>query len=674
MEMKNQARARIATGDALDVRSFQVTQAMSRLFRVEVGFVSTNPDIDFDAVIGQPAEFSLSTAESSQSWSGICIDIDQIRVEADNLATYTLVIAPLAYLLTQRKNYRIFQYKSELDIVRQILGEWGVPHRAQVDGAGHPPRKFRAQYGESDYDFISRMLEDAGISFHFEGSDDGTTMVLDDGPQSREVGHPMLQFLDRPGVAETTFVTAVSIAQRTRPGKVTVGDVDYRRASTQQPRLSASGGLPQEGRLEQLDHEPGAFLYQGAGGGNTPAADDRGAARTDEKTGTLKTNNKLRGKRQDAMRVSLESNVLSLSPGSVLSVVGHPHASIAADAPLLVTSASIEGEHDDDWRVEVECVGTDAPFKPELVTARPKVKGLESATVVGPAADEIHTDEYGRVRVHFHWDRESKRDETSSCWLPVNQPWAGASFGGINLPRIGQEVLVEFLGGDPDRPVVVGRVYTENNKPAYPLPAGLKITGIIGKSTPAMVYGAAEMMSEGEFERMRIERAVPGPFKASPPKEVPTYVKDNAFLLGDAQGEDITFIQAKRDLNLLVKNSWTTVVGNYRGTFVGGDDMLKVRNKQRIDVTENMELRVIREQWIEVGKLREERIQNGENRLSCLSDVSVATEGTVEYKAAQFVIFESAEGVQFKVKDSSITITKTTIQIKSAKVDINPDS
>src|SRR5687768_16380700 len=133
MEMKNQARARIATGDALDVRSFQVTQAMSRLFRVEVGFVSSNPDIDFDAVIGQPAEFSLATAESNQSWSGICIDIDQIRVEADNLATYTLVIAPRAYLLTQRKNYRIFQYKSELDIVRQILGEWGVPHRAQVD-------------------------------------------------------------------------------------------------------------------------------------------------------------------------------------------------------------------------------------------------------------------------------------------------------------------------------------------------------------------------------------------------------------------------------------------------------------------------------------------------------------------------------------------------------------
>jgi type VI secretion system secreted protein VgrG len=670
--MVNQVRVSVATGDLLDVRSFQVTQAMSRLFRIEIEVTCTNPDVDFDGVIGLAADFSLATATSSHSWSGICVEMDQIRTDHGNLSTYTLVIAPRAYLLTQRKNYRIFQYKSELEIVQQLLGEWDVPFRTQVDPAAHVARKFRAQYNESDFDFISRMLEDAGISFYFEGSSDGTTMVLDDEPQDRALSLPLLQFHDRPGATDARFVSQLVFAQRTRPGKTTIGDVEYRRASTAQPRLSATGGLQQEKLLEQFDHEPGAFLFVGGGGGNTPAADDRGTARTDEVSGGRKTNNRLLGRRQDAMRVAFESNVLALSPGATLSVVGHPHASIT-ESDLLVQSASIEGNHDDDWRVEVESVSTDAAFRPDLVAPRPRVRGLESATVVGPGGEEIHTDEYGRVRVHFHWDRESQRDEKSSCWLPVNQPWAGAGFGGVSLPRIGQEVLVEFLGGDPDRPVVLGRVFTKSNKPAYPMPEGMKVTGIVGKSSPAMITGAAGEMSTWQFTDMFARDTSFGPFKAQPPKPVSPYSSDNAFLMGDAQGEDITFIQARKDLNFVVKNAWKTVVGNYRATFVGNDDMLKVRNKQKIEVKENQELRVVQNQFCEVGKLRDERVDKN-LALSVLSDAGVKTEGGAEYKAPKEIIVQSEEAIVFKVGNSSITITKPEIVISSAKVDINPDS
>ncbi len=671
--MVNQAQVGVATGDSLDVRSFQVTQAMSRLFRIEVAAVSSNPDIDFDEIIGKEARFSLSTASSRHAWTGICVEIDQIRVDKDNLATYSLVLVPRAYLLTQRKNYRIFQFKSEIDIVRQILGEWGVEHRVQVDSGSHLPRKYRVQYAESDFDFVCRMLEDAGISFHFEGSDDGTTMVLDDAPQTRELGFPLLAFHDKPEVGDTRFVTQVGVAQRTRPGKTTVGDLDYRRASTQQPRLSATGGLGQESVLEQFDYQPGAFLYQGSGGGNTPAADDRGASRTDESAGNRKTQGWLSGRRQDAMRASLESNELGLAPGAIFSISGHPHAALGSGSSLLVTSASIEGEHDDDWRVEVEAVGTSAAFRPEHVTPRPKVKGLESATVVGPSGEEIHTDEYGRVRVHFHWDRESRRNEESSCWLPVNQPWAGASFGGVNLPRIGQEVLVEFLGGDPDRPMVVGRVFTQPNPPNYPMPEGKKITGIIGKVSPAMVMGAASEMRTWEFTDTFAKDWSSPEIKAQPPKPMSPYMNDNAFVLGDAQGEDITFIQARKDMNWLIKNNWTSVVGNYRGTFVGRDDMLKVRNKQKIEVKENQELRVVQSQFIEVVKLRDERVDK-ELALSVLSDAGVKTDGTAEYKAPKGICVQSEEAIVFKVKDSSITVTKPEIVISSPKVDINPES
>ncbi len=672
MAVVNQSRVGVKSGDALDVRTFQITQAMSRLFRVEVEVVSHNPDIDFDEVIGNDAHFSLSSGASSHTWRGVCVDMEQIRVDRENLATYTLSIAPRAYLLTQRKNYRIFQYKSEIEIVQQILGEWGVPHRAEIDPAAHLARKFRVQYGESDFDFVSRMLEDAGISFYFEDADDETTMVLADEPQAREVSHANLHFHDEPGTTDVRFVTAVALTQRTRPSKNTIGDLEYRRPSTQQPRLSANRGLAQEAPLERFDYEPGVFLFTAPKGGNTPAADDRGTARTDEGTGSRRTENRLLGRRQDAVRVALESNVLALTPGTTLSVFAHPHPSVSKGA-LLVTSAAIAGGHDDDWRVECQCAPTDVPFRPDFAAPRPRVPGLESAAVVGPGDDEIHTDEYGRVRVHFHWDRESQRDEKSSCWLPVNQPWAGAGFGGVSLPRVGQEVLVEFLGGDPDRPMVIGRVFTKSNKPAYPMPQGMKVTGIIGKSSPAMITGAADSMPTSDFVNT-FSGSDPNPaFSAQPPKPVSTSVSDNAFLLGDSQGEDITFIQAKRDMNWLAKNKWTTVIGNYRGQFIGGDDMLKVRNKQRIDVVENQELRVVGSQYCEVGKLRDERVDKT-LALSAKGDIGVQTSGTAVYKGSKYVIVQSEEAVVLKVEDSTITITEAEIVIQSAKVDINPDS
>src|SRR5688572_24750969 len=152
----NHVRVNVETGDQLDVRSFSVKQVMSRLFRVELTVVSNNLDIDFGGVIGSEATFSMGTVLSSRSWTGICTEIDQVRVDRGELATYTLTIAPRAYLLTQRKNYRIFQFMSELDIVKQLLDEWAVPYRVQADASAHLPRKFRVQYGESDFTFLSR--------------------------------------------------------------------------------------------------------------------------------------------------------------------------------------------------------------------------------------------------------------------------------------------------------------------------------------------------------------------------------------------------------------------------------------------------------------------------------------------------------------------------------------
>ncbi len=675
MSMPNEAKVSVASGDALDVRWFSVDERMSRLFTVKIRAVSRNLDIDFDAIIAKDAVFSLTTSEATKSWRGLVADMDQVRVDKDGLATYTLTLAPRAVVLTQRKNYRVFQFMSELDIVKKLLSEWGVPHRAKANEAVHKPRKFRVQYGESDFTFASRMLEDAGISFYFEDSGEETTLVLDDEPQQGDVTHPGLPFFDKPDVATSHFVTKVNIARRVRPGKMTIGDVDYRRASAQQPRQSATTGLPQEGLLEQFDHEPGAFLYQrlDAAGGHTPVADDRGASRTDESAGDRKTTNRLLGKRQDAQTVRFESSALDLAPGKILVIEDHPHASLGTS--LLAAASHIEGNHDETWRVRVDSVPTDVPFRPEPVTPKPRIPGLESATVVGAESDEIHTDEYGRVRVHFHWDRESERDENSSCWVPTNQPWAGAGFGGINLPRVGQEVLVDFLDGDPDRPVVLGRVFTEHQPPPYKMPEGKKITGIVGKSSPAMVTGAAEdgMSNSDMGDQLGTyggvgDRQV---FYAKPPEPFSPYVGDNAFLVGDTQGQDITFIQARKDFNILVKNKWTTVVGNYRGTRVGGQDRLWIKNKQKIDIKNEQALRVRGNQTIQVGKRRVENVKK-DISLKVLSNLSMSTDGTMVYKAKQPIVLESYQVIRFEVGESSISVDQSTIIVDAKSVHLNP--
>ncbi|HTJ84829.1 MAG TPA: contractile injection system protein, VgrG/Pvc8 family, partial [Polyangiaceae bacterium] len=296
----------IATGTPLDVRKFSVAQAMSELFRIEIVAVSRDLDVDLDGAIGLEASFAITQATEVERWSGICLELEQIRVDAAGLATYRLLIVPTLWKLTQRTNYRIFQFVSELDIVKKLLGEWGIAFESRADGGRHKPRKYRVQYGESDFDFVARMLEDAGISFYFEAGDGGSVLVLDDAPETREVTEAGVRFHDEPGVTDARFATRLAARSRLRPGAMTIGDVDYRLPSTKQPRLGAFAGLPQESMLEQFDFEPGAFLYQGAGGGSTPFADDRGASRTDEGAGKQKVGDRLAGHRNDARVLSFE--------------------------------------------------------------------------------------------------------------------------------------------------------------------------------------------------------------------------------------------------------------------------------------------------------------------------------------------------------------------------------
>jgi type VI secretion system secreted protein VgrG len=678
----NDAWTTIASGDPVDVRSFSVRQHINELFLIELVVVSSNLDIDFDEVIGQDAEFALQTATGTQRWSGVTVEMAQERVEETGLATYRLQIAPRAWLMTQRKNYRIFQFESELDIVKKLLSEWGVIH--DVRAGGHKPRKFRTQYGETDFAFARRMLEDAGINFTFVWTEAGTSMVLDDAPESRELTHPLLRFHDEPSVTDGGFVTKVGVRSRTRPGKMTIGDVDYRRASTQQPRLSASSGLAHESALEQFEHEPGAFLYQ-TEGGSTPFADDRGASRTDEAVGSRKTLNRLLGKRGDAKVIRFESDVLALEPGCILSVLDHPHRALQ-ETGLLVIGATIAGEYAGAWRVQVESVRTDVPFRPAPITPKPVVPGLESATVVGPGGEEIHTDEFARVRVHFHWDRESARNEASSCWVPTNQPWAGRGFGAINVPRVGQEVLVEFLGGDPDRPIVIGRVFTKSNSVPDALPKYKHVSGFISESTPRLVVGASGSGGAGglsghyggtPLSPQQISSTVsqPGPFQASSPTGMTHAWKGSGLKLDDFSGSEICYIQANRDLHVVVGNDWKSVVGNHRTAKIGTDEITYVKQNQKVVVDVDQQTNVKGDAMTKVERDRFDKVLKKHTIEAKKTITTESKVGNLTIHAKGDITMECDETIELKARHSFIKLTNTEITVQSAenKVDINPD-
>jgi type VI secretion system secreted protein VgrG len=546
-------RVAVASEAALDVRQFSVHERMSALFEVDLVALSEDPDLDFEAIIGHEARFAIRGGLDegfTRSWTGICHRFEQIGVEEKGLSTYRLGIVPSLWLTTQRRNHRMFQQKSEVEIVLQLLEEWGVDPEKKLSGT-YKKRKYRVQYGESDFTFLRRMLEDVGVSFYFSEASGQSRIVLADMPQTNEPREHKLPFRDDVTVhRDLEHVTAVHVGRQVRPGRYTMRDHDYRKDPRHKLLATEAGGDGIEARLERFHYTPGAFLFESDKGESTPTADDKGRHRTDERDGAQLARKRLQAKRGDAKTCSFETNAYDLAPGVVIAIVDHPRRDLAEDRKLLIVESTFQGTSNGAWSHRCEARSTEGHYRPPMETPKPKVSGVESATVVGPAGEEIHTDEFGRVRVHFHWDRESRMDENSSCWIHVSQPWGGAGYGGTNLPRIGQEVIVDFLSGDPDRPILVGRVYTNLQKTPYTLPANKTQSGWKSNST-----GGSGGYNEIMFE--------------------------------DAGGKELVRMQAQKDHHKLVKHDEQGAIGNNRSKSVGNDDSISVGNDRSSMVGSN---------------------------------------------------------------------------------------
>jgi type VI secretion system secreted protein VgrG len=537
----------LASGDTTSVRRFAVHEALSMPYEVNLIVHSENWEVPLEPNVGQKASFKLknvTTGPQERTWGGVCSHLAQLRAETDAASTYLVRLVPKIWLLSQRRGHRIFQRKKLVDIVKEVLDEWKVDNRIECTNE-YIKHDYVVQYGETDLAFISRLLERAGITYYFD-FEGGGDVVLSDAPHlGKERPGDALPWCDKPQESATAeWVCRTVVGYAVRPGDYKLRDFDFRRQPDFDLIGKAEPEKAPEDHYERYHYEPGDMKRvdppDGSGGG-TPIADDKGKVRHSMKEGETMAKFRLRAERFGRRVVKFETNCNDLHPGTIIKIDDHPRDDLTVGDKLLVSSFRLEGVVGQKWTYCGESVLADKPYHPPAVTPRPRIDGLQSAIVVGPAGEEIYCDEFGRVRAQFHWDRDGKYDDNSSCWMRVSQDWAGAGYGSQLIPRISQEVLIAFLDGDPDQPMIVGRVYNEKQKVPYKLPDHKTRSGWKSNSSPG---------SEGY----------------------------NEILMEDKAGKEIVYHQAERDLLKLTKREEVERINENDITLVGNDRSVVVKS------------------------------------------------------------------------------------------------
>lgn len=558
----SQMELTVESGDAFSVRNIEVNEGISELFYISIWARSELSALDFETLIGKSATLSLTSGlvysiSPMRRWKGVCERIEQVECEAGD-SLYHVTLVPKLWLLTQRTNHRVFQHKTVQDIVKQLLDEWGVEHEWKIDAAAYPKLEIRIQYGESDFDFLSYLLEEAGIAYLFKDDPKkGTIVWLTDALSAAEERKLPLPFVHNANESsELEHVTEVRMTRTLRAGKVTLRDVDFRRGP-RTPVVGVTEPIPQkksesnegqkegqaqkedkrgiEDRFERYHFAPGSSLLEvdaSKAGLSYPVGDKQGIARYQDEYEKRMATVELESRRAIATDIRFDTNAVDIAPGSIFRVLNHPRLHLISDLKLLVLESTLE--HTVNEEIEMRCRAIDAQvhYRPDRKTSRPVIRGVQSAVVVGPEKEEIFTDEFGRVKVQFFWDREGKFNENSSCWLRVAFGAAGPGFGRMAIPRVGHEVFVAFFEGNPDEPVIVGSAYN----------------------------GTAPVPHQQPGHKTRSTwrtQSYPGGGGA------------NEWMMDDAKGQELVYLLAERDHTRTVKQDHATAIGRIDSTLVG---------------------------------------------------------------------------------------------------------
>ena len=630
----------IATPLALDdllLKGFTVSEEIGRPFVCQCELRSEKSDIDFSKLLGEPATIRVASSNSKIRYiSGIVSRVGYAEVPQPNrVCKYQMTLVPALWFLTRAADCRIFQDKTVPEVINEVLNQFGVTN-VQSSGlkASYAKREYIVQYRETAFNFISRLMEEEGIFYYFLHEEDKHILVLAD---DLSVHAPLPEYEkvkygeQESGVVSEQRLWRVRHEHSARPGNFVLRDFDFKTPDkfleSTKPTLAQKHDAAE---LEVYDY-PGFFEVKADG--------DRYA--------------KVRVEESDAMHAvySLEGDVRGLAAGCRFELTEYPLKEGNAEYVVVASHFSADcgefgtkkgGQSGSSQMFHVSCTAIPAkvPYRTPRATAKPCISGPQTAFVTGPSGEEIFCDEFGRVKVQFHWDRDGKVDDKSSCFVRVSQGWAGKKWGMMFLPRIGHEVIVEFLEGDPDRPLITGRLYNGREMPPFKLP---------DMKTVSCIKSCSSKGGEG-FNEIRFE---------------------------DKKGEEQLFFHAEKNLDIRVKNDAFETILNDRHLIVTRDQLEEVKRDRSEKITRDAiqeigrdrNIKVAGKEAIEIAKSHSHKVKGDvieEFDANCSTVVKADA-----YLKAKNIVIEALENITLKVTDGSyVAIEKDSISIKTKAFDL----
>lgn len=511
-------------------------EAMSESFALTLTLLGTDARLDRSRLLGQPVTVTIPTQNllTPRYINGKVtrVAVSAVELTGTRYAVYQLTVEPDLWPMKRDRNLRIFQGQTVPQIVKTLLGEHQVNLEDKLTGS-YRVWDYCVQYQESSLDFISRLMELEGIAYHFSHEADKHTLVLTDAATQHQPfsGYEVIPYHQTPsgGSTDEEGISQWALEDSVTPGIYSLDDYDFRKPNAWLFQAQQNPASPKPGSIDVYDW-PGRFV----------------------ETGHAEFYARIRQERWQVehQQIQATATAAGIAPGHIFTLTNAPFFS--DNGEYLVTAAGYHfeenryasGEGETIHRTDFTVIPAAVSYRPAQSTAWPRTYGPQTAKVVGPQGESIWTDKYGRVKVKFHWDRLAKGDDTSSCWVRVSSAWAGQGYGGVQIPRVGDEVVVDFINGDPDRPIITGRVYNEASMPPWALPAAATQMGFMSRTKDGSVDNA------------------------------------NALRFEDKAGAEQVWIQAERNMDTSVKNDETHSVGGARSHYVKKNELHRVEANQ----------------------------------------------------------------------------------------------
>jgi len=608
--------------DVLLLRSFSVHEEISRLFEIDLDLLSEGGAIDSDAIIGQNVTISVALpAGGTRYWNGYLSRFVQGVSNSTKFTQYRATMVPWLWFLTLTSDCRIFQEKTVPQIIGEIFDDLGFGDVEDRTSGGYRTWTYCVQYRETDFNFVSRLMEQEGIYYYFKHGQGKCTLVLCDSRSKHDFFENYKKISFSPETHSSAlqeYISEWTVDKKIRSGKFVHDDYNPLTPKTDLITLDEDRKGHAQADYEIFDF-PGEYTVKSEG-------EKYAKVRMEELAFSHSV-------------CSGQSDSRGICSGYLFTLVRHPQSNQNQDHLVLSTTChasaqdyETSGGHDELWACSFTAIPGTVQFRPERTTPKPVVMGSQTAVVTGPSGEEIWTDKHGRVKVQFHWDRYGVYDENSSCWIRVSHPTAGKGWGAVQIPRIGQEVIVDFLEGDPDQPIITGRVYNADQMPPFALPGSDMVSGMKSNSTPG----------GGGY---------------------------NEISMDDTKGKEGLTIHAQYDMNSTVEHDQTLTVHNNRTTTVDVDHTESVGSNQNISIGADQTIDVGSNQTVKVGSDRKLSIGSNLNE-SVGSNHALSVGGSQKVSVSGAIDITSDTSITLTVGGSTVKIEPAAVSIKTAKMTI----